>query len=288
MTRHFALRLPVAVLAAAFLAAGPAFGAEEAPLKIGARSTGTSPKAILEKYQPLAEYLSKKLGRPVTLRPSGSNPEVLGKLKSGEIDAAILGSAGGARAVRDLGANPVARPEKGGVSGYRGFIIVRKDSGYRKIEDLKGKRFDCVEKGTSVGYLYPRAVLAGKKIDPDAFFGETVFAGKHAMAITKVLYGGAEGASVKDTDFLSMAGSDPRVDAGIRVIQKSTFFPEGTILLGKDASSATVKAVSQALLGMDKDPEGKAALAAVGADRYVATGKKDFTELQHMMALLKE
>lgn len=288
MTRHFALRLPVAVLAAAFLAAGPAFGAGEAPLKIGARSSSSSPKAILEKYQPLMEYLSAKIGRPVELQPVASIPEILRKLGSGDIDGVIIGSAGGARAIRDLGAVPVARPERGGISGYRGCIIVRKDGGLKKIEDLKGKRFDYVEEGSSAGYIYPRALLGGKKLDPDAFFGAATFAGKHDIAIMKVLNGASDGASVKEQDLEKLSRSDPRVAAEILVLGKSGLYPDGTLLFRKETAAATVKAIEKALLGIEKDPEGEAALASAVADRYIPTGKKDFAEQIRAMSMLKK
>lgn len=277
-----------AVLCVALFMTVVSFAENKAPLKIGARSTSVGAKALVERYQPLADYLSTKIGRPVEFHPFSSEPEIQGKLGSGDIDASIRGSAGGARAIRDLGAVPVARPEKGGVSGYRGCIIVRKDSGVKKLEDLKGKRFDYVEKGTSAGYLYPRALLVGKKLDPDAFFGAVAFAGKHDIATMKVLNGESDGASVKDQDLEKLSRSDPRVAGEILVLQKSGFYPDGTLLFRKGTAAATVEAVEKALHGIEKDPEGKAALAAVGADRYIPTGKKDFAELISAMSLLKE
>ncbi|MBI5905397.1 MAG: phosphate/phosphite/phosphonate ABC transporter substrate-binding protein [Deltaproteobacteria bacterium] len=276
------------IVCIALLAAAVSRAEDKTPLKIGGRSTSAGPKAMVEKYQPLMDYLSVKIGRPVEFHPSTSYPEVLGKLASGEIQAAILGSAGGARAVRDLGATPVARPEKGGVSGYRGCLIVRKDSGLKRIEDLKGKHFDYVEKGTSAGHLFPRALLVSKKLAPDSFFGTVSYSGKHDIAVMKVMNGGADGASVKDQDLEKLSRSDPQVRERIVVLQKSGLYPDGTLLFRKGAAAATVKSVESALLGLGADPGGKAALSALGADRYIATGKKDFAELIRAMTLLKE
>ena len=277
-----------AILCVTLSMTGFSFAESKAPLKIGARSSSAGPKAMVEKYQPLTDYLSARIGRPVALHPFATNAEILGKLGSGDIDALIVGSAGGAWAVRDHGAVPVARPEKGGVSGYRGCIIVRKDSKFRRLEDLKGKRFDYVEKGTSAGYVYPRALLVGKKLDPDAFFAATAFAGKHDIAAMKVLNGESDGASVKDLDLGKLSASDPRVAAEILVLSKSELYPDGTLLFRKGTDAATVKAVGEALLGLEKDPEGKTVLASVGADRYIRTGKKDFANLIKAMNMLKE
>jgi phosphonate transport system substrate-binding protein len=285
--RPFA-RIAAVTLCAALLAAGVSFAEDKTPLKIGGRSTSAGPRGMIEKYQPLMEYLSAKIGRPVEFQPVASIPEILRKLGSGEIDGVILGSSGGAQAIRDLGAVPVARPEKGGVSGYRGCIIVRRDGGLRKIEDLKGKRFDYVEEGTSAGYIYPRALLRGMKLDPDVFFGAATFAGRHDIAVMKVLNGESDGASVKEQDLEKLSRSDPRVAAEILVLGKSGPYPDGTLLFRKGTATATVKAIENALLGIEKDPEGKAALASAGADRYISTGKKDFAVLIREMSLLKK
>ena len=285
--RRFA-RIAAVTLCAALLVAGVSFAEDKTPLKIGGRSSSAGPKAMIEKYQPLMDYLSAKIGRPVAFQPVASSQEILRKLGSGDIDGVIIGSAGGAQAIRDLGAVPVARPEKGGISGYRGCIIVRKDGGLKKIEDLKGKRFDYVEEGTSAGYIYPRALLRGMKLDPDAFFGAATFARKHDIAVMKVLNGESDGASVKEQDLERLSRSDPRVAAEILVLGKSGLYPDGTLLFRKGTATATVKAIENALLGIEKDPEGKAALASAGADRYISTGKKDFAELIREMSLLKK
>ena len=55
------------VLAVVLPAAGPA-AAGEKPVKIGIMPTETV-KALIEKYQPLMEYLSRKVGRPFEVHP---------------------------------------------------------------------------------------------------------------------------------------------------------------------------------------------------------------------------
>src|SRR5207244_6062947 len=74
-----------------------------------------------------------------------------------------------------------------GSSTYRGIIVTRKDSGIKSIADLKGKRFAFVDPKSASGYVYPRAMLIEKGIDPETFFSETIFAGSHDRVIAAVL-----------------------------------------------------------------------------------------------------
>jgi len=260
---------------------GPA-AAGEKPVVIGIMPS-ESVKALVEKYQPLMDYLSRKVGRPFEVHPLNSYDEIIKELQSGEIDGGVLGSFKANEALSAIGAVPVARPEKGGVSSYRGFVIVRKDGGFRKIEDLKGKSFDCVSKGTSAGYVFPMAMLREKKIDPNAFFSRMTFAGKHEITLAKVLNKESDGAAIKDTVFEKLAKSDPRVNAELAVIHKSERFPDGTVLFRKDTPAPLVKSVRQALLGIEKDPGAKAVLNSVGADRFIPTDRKDFAYLSKLV-----
>ncbi len=261
----------------------PSASAEDAkPVRIGIMPTGTV-KALIENHQPLMEYLSRKVGRRFEVYAIASYDEIIRELKSGEIDGGVFGSFKAHEALTTIAAVPVARAEKGVVSSYRGYVIVRKDSGYRKIEDLKGKSFDFVSRGTSAGYVFPMALLKQKKIDPATFFSRMTFAGKHEIALSKVLNRESDGAAIKDTVFEQLAITDPRVNAELIVIHKSDRFPDRTILFGKDTPASLIKAVRQALLGMEKDPAGKPVLRSVDADRYILTDKKDFAYLAKLL-----
>lgn len=282
--RGFAVALAF-VLASCVLSVGT-LAAEKNALKIGiVPSEGV--KVLLERYQPLMDYLSAKTGRKFDLRPSKSYEEIVAQLKSGELDGGVFGSFTAYEAIRTISAVPVARPEKGGVSSYRGYVIVRKDSGFRKIEDLKGKSFDFVSKETSAGYVFPRTLLKEKGIDPEKFFSRTTFAGKHDIALSKVLNRESDGGAVKDTVFEKLAKSDPRVNSELTVIHKSDKFPDSTLLFRKETPPDLIGSIRKILLGMDKDPAAKPLLSAVGADRYIPTELKDFAYMDKLKKKLE-
>jgi phosphonate transport system substrate-binding protein len=244
---------------------------------------GDSVKATIEKFQPLMDYLSKKTGSPFELKPVKDYQAVVEGFKSGEFEAGIIGSGVGGGAVRDIGAIPVARPVAKGVSTYRGYLITRKDSGMKKIEDFKGKSFDFGRKGNSAGHLYPLSLLKAKKLDPDAFFSKHEFTPKHEVVVSKVLNREVAGGSVKDAAYEKMKKEDPRVAKELVVLSKSEAFPDTTHFFRKGSDGELVKAARKALLGIDRDPDGKAALAALGAEKYVETTPKDFAYVQKLL-----
>jgi phosphonate transport system substrate-binding protein len=244
---------------------------------------GDSVKATIEKFQPLMDYLSKKTGSAFELKPVKDYETVVAGFKTAEYDAGIIGSGVGGAAIRDIGAIPVARPVVKGSSSYRGLIIARKDSGLKKIEDFKGKAFDFGRKGNSSGHLYPLTLLKAKKLDPDAFFSKTEYQGKHEVAISKVLNKEVAGAAVKDSTFEKMKKEDARIEKELVVLSKSEAFPDTTHFFRKGAPADLVKATRKALLGIEKDPDGKAALAALGAQKYVETTPKDFLYVQKLL-----
>ncbi|MDM8548865.1 PhnD/SsuA/transferrin family substrate-binding protein [Desulfobacterales bacterium HSG2] len=52
-------------------------------------------------------------------------------------------------------------------------------SPYKSLSHLKGKKWGFTKKSSSSGYQYPTAYFKRKQIDPDKYFGDVKFLGKH-------------------------------------------------------------------------------------------------------------
>ena len=74
-------------------------------------------------------------------------------------------------------------------SSYNGYIITRKNSEFKSIDHLKGKRFAFVDKQSASGYVYPKAMLLEQGKQPETFFSENIFLGSHDRVIDAVLDG---------------------------------------------------------------------------------------------------
>lgn len=256
---------------------------QEPSVRIGVVPALTVTETIRQ-YQPVVDYLNKKLNINGQLMPQKDYFMVLEKMRDGELDAGIFGSLLGYRAIREIGARPLARPEIGDDSTYEGLVFARKDSGIKNIYGLKGKVFAYVDMNTSAGYVYPRALLKEKGYDADQFFKEAVFAGKHDAALLMVLNRKADGGAAKDDVYYRLAKEDPRVERELRVLHLSSAkFPDRTVAVRKDFDPALAEKLKQVLLDMDKNEQGRSALKAAGFDRYIPTGTEDFRQLENML-----
>ena len=99
-------------------------------------------KDRLARYKGFQAYLEKQLGVKVEIFTAGSYDGVIQALAADQIEFASLGSSAYAAAYTETngGVEPLlAQVDKEGASGYFSVVTVRCDSGYKSIDDLKGK-----------------------------------------------------------------------------------------------------------------------------------------------------
>ena len=155
----------------------------------------------MERYKPLAGYISDKIGVNVELKVLTRYGNIIDNFVSLGLDGAFMGSFTYTLAHVKLGVEPIARPENiDGTSTYYGLIFVRKDSGIKTAKDMKGKVFAFVDKATTAGHLLPLAFFKENGIkDYKTYLKETYFTGTHDDAIYDVLDKRADIGAAKNT-----------------------------------------------------------------------------------------
>jgi len=232
----------------------------------------------VERYQPLAEYLSAKTGVTVHLKVTPRYGNIIQNFSSSVLDGAFLGSFVYVLAHRKLGVEVLVRPENlDGVSTYHGVIFVRKDSGIKTVRDMRGKRFAFVDKETTAGYLLPVAYFRTRGIQNyRAYLKEVYFAGTHEDAIYDVLNKRAEIGAAKNTVLERLAVSDSRIKNEIMILERSPDVPENGLAVRKELASALKEKLKQSMLDMAQDPEGQKVLKQFGARKFIETKDEDY------------
>lgn len=232
----------------------------------------------LDRYKPLAAYLSRKVGVNIRLTVLPRYGNIIDNFVSSGMDGAFFGSFTYALAHSKLGVEVLARPEaEDGTSTYYGLIFVRKDSGITEAGDMRGKRFAFVDKATTAGYLLPLAYFKEHGIkDYRSFLGETYFTGTHEDAIYDVLNRRADIGAAKNTVYQRVAESDSRIMEQLMVLAKSPEVPENGLAVRANLDEGLKRKIKETLLDMHKDPEGRRVLEGFGAKRFIPTTANDY------------
>jgi len=233
----------------------------------------------VRRYEPLADYLSKKTGIRLTLKVLTYRGNVIDNFQALKLDGAFFGSFGYLLAHAKLGVVVLARPEDpNGISSYNGIIFVRKDGGIRTVRQMKGKRLALVARATTGGYLFPSIFLrrAGVR-NPETFFREVYYAGTHEGTIDDVLNRKADVGVAKNTVYNRFAAENPRIDRDLVILGKSVDVPEYGLALRQDIEDSVKRTLVDALLAMHADQEGAKVLKVFGARRFIGTTDADYT-----------
>lgn len=230
------------------------------------------------RFKLLGEYLSKKTGVKIQFTILSRYGNIIERFQTEKMDGAFFGSFTGALAIEKLGVIPLARPVNlDNTSTYHGYLFVRKSSGIKTVQDMKGRKMAFVEKATTAGYIFPLAFLHKKGIsDVEHFFSEYFFAGSHDAAIKAVLNGSADVGAAKHSIYDRVRREDPRVDRELVILAKSPRVPSNGLCVRKDMDRGLRKRLTEALLTLDKDPDGKQVLERFGAIRFIETTAGDY------------
>ncbi|VAX29855.1 hypothetical protein MNBD_NITROSPIRAE02-1551 [hydrothermal vent metagenome] len=244
----------------------------------------------IERYKPLARYLSEKTGITVRLTILSRYGDIIDRFVQRGLDGAFFGDLTGALAIEKLYIEPVVRPVNLDGSTYSyGYIIVRNDSGIKTVADMRGKVLAFVDRATVTGYLFPLSYFRSHGVkNLNDFFSEFYFTGSHDSSVYAVLDGRADIGCVKNTIYNNLISRDPTIKTELRIIAKSPLMPESTLCLRKDLPEDIKKMIKEVLLTMDRNDEGRQILAKLQARRFIEASVEDFKPVYEMLKTVGE
>lgn len=202
-------------------------------------------------------FLDDKLGVDTKLRNSSDYAGVIQGLLSDKVDLVLNMSPSSYASVyiEDPDAVDlvgVTTNDSDNAKGYYSVVLVKADSPYQKLEDLKGKTFGFADPNSTSGYLIPNHAFQqkfGGSMDDnyDNFFSDVTFSGGHEQDILGVLndqFAGAvtwtsmvgnreDGYSAGAFRLLKEADHPDLMD-NVRIIWQSNLIPNGPILVRHD------------------------------------------------------
>lgn len=216
---------------------------------------------LIEEIAPLEEMLSKELGMKVKGFTASNYVSVVEGFGSGEVDFGIIPPFASVLATNEFKARPVlVVVNKKGETTYKSQILVRKDSGIKSIEDLRGKKVAFVEASSTSGYLFPAALLKENGIDPKNDI-QPIFAGGHDKALQLLLNGDVDVATTFVDVRVRYSKEFPDAMNQTEVLVYTDPIPGISVTVSAKMDEKTVEKVQNALIAIASTDEGKELLA---------------------------
>ena len=211
------------------------------------------PTDLLAAGEEFAQALGKLYGAPVRVTVASDYAAVIEALRNRTADLAFVHPAGYVLASREAKARIVARNLWHGKSTFTSRIYVRKDSGIKTLEELRGKTMAFVDPTSTSGYIYPMVLLIQRGLvkdrDPKSFFREVMYAGAHDAAMRALLNGHVD--SIASFDMArEQYLTDPAEREKIAFVAETQPIPEAGIAAREGLDPAAFERVRGALLKM--------------------------------------
>jgi len=243
-----ALTTLVALLAVASVVAGPAAAQTSLHLVL---TPSQKPTDLLATGEEFGRVLGGLAGVPVRVTVASDYAAVIEALRNRTADLAFVHPVGYVLASREAKARIVVRNLWHGKSSFTSRIYVRKDSGIKTVEELRGKTIAFVDPASSSGYTYPMVLLIQKGLvkngDPKTFFKEVAFSGAHDASMRALLNGHVDAIASFDLareQYLK----NPAERERIVVVAETPEIPEAGIAARDGLDPAMVTRVRNALL----------------------------------------
>jgi phosphate/phosphite/phosphonate ABC transporter binding protein len=179
----------------------------------------------LNLYRPFTEHLTKCIGRRVIYYPVQSNSAQIEAMRSGRLHIAGFSTGPTGFAVNLAGAVPFFHQgNRVRAAGLSLIALVRSNSPYQKLSDLKGKRVAHTSPSSNSGNLAPRVLFPAQGLTPDVDY-RPLMSGGHDKSALGVVSGDYDMAPVASDVFNRMVVRGTIRDSELRTIYTSPLFP---------------------------------------------------------------
>lgn len=275
-----------------------AWAAPSAKIVIAVQPSATAAE-LTDQTRELERFLESRLSKDVEILFPTSTAGVIEALRFGHAQAALMGAWPAVLARQKAGAQitlaeireVMADGKLSEAPSYESFWIVRPDSPYRSLEDLRGKTAAFPNPLSTSGYVAPLARLVEDGLvdavpapaDAKSFFGEVRFAGGYAQAWEALKRGQAD-VAVMAADVPEKLFNEAMQNS--RVIARQGPLPSHAVVFAREFSGPDRDALSAALQELGA-PEHRALMRKFVSGiflRFAPAGDAHVAPLEKMLA----
>jgi phosphonate transport system substrate-binding protein len=194
-------------------------------------------------------------GKRVVYYPVQSNSAEIEAMRAGRLHVASFATGPTGFAVNLAGAVPfAARGTESKVTGYNLISIVRSDSPYQRLSDLKGKRVAHIAPSSNSGHLAPLVLYPREGLKPNEDY-KPLMSGGHDKSVLGVFSRDYDMAGVASTVFDRMVHRGTVTGEDFRIIYRSPVFPAASFTYAHDLAPELVKTISGCFFAFRFPPE---------------------------------
>jgi len=224
-------------------------------------------------FKPFTDYLAQCVSKRVIYYPVQSNSAEIEAMRSGRLHVAGFSTGPTGFAVNLAGAVPFAtKGTEKGVQGYHLISLVRADSPYQKLSDLKGKRVAHTSPSSNSGNLAPLVLYPKEGLKPNDDY-KPIMSGGHDKSALGVISGDYDMAGVASDVYERMVTRGTIKGENIRIIYQSPLFPTSSFAYAHDLKPELAKKIVECFLAFRFPPEMQKEFN--GDDRFVKITYKD-------------
>lgn len=246
-----------------------------------------SPVQTVATYRKLEEYLALSLHRPVRLVLRANYTQVNELVRDGKVDLAFVCSFPYVVGYQQFGMRLLAVPVVRGRTTYQSEVIVRRDSPFRSLGDLRGRTFAFTDPLSFSGYLAPTYLLWRRGWKAKSFFRSETFTYSHNRSIRAVESGWVDGAAV---DSLVLAGYERDHHGTARhlsIIAASPAVGAPPVVVPNSMASVERVRLLRAFLDMPDSSLGREALRDLGVDGFQPASDAAYNPIRRMAGDLR-
>lgn len=254
------------------------------PLRFGVMSLA-QPARIHQQWQPFVDYVAKKSGYEIEIVIPRGFKKIKKKIANKHIDIFYTNSYVFYRLNQAGKALPLAQMQNlDGDIMSESVIFVRSDSGIDNLADLKNNRVAFVSPAGAGGYLAPRALFFKQGINTKKDVKES-FTKNLTSSITKVLLGDVDAGTMCGLNYKLM---NKKINTGeLKIIATSERYPENIIGIRPEIAASIREKISNVILGMPNDNEGKKVLMGMSGMKIKSFVKPSKITIQRTKELIK-
>jgi len=237
-----------------------------------------NPDKLLGDIEAITTWLTAQMGMPVKGFVTFDYAAAVEALRNGDADISFMGALPFVLAEAEIGAVPLLSEVYRGSPSYSGRIFVRRDSGIKTLEDLRGRDIAFADPISESGYLYPldlfvEAGLVAAPDQADAFFGRKFFAGGYQQAMQAMAEGMVDAAGASQYADLLLS---PRQQSEVTWIAESEQIPSHVVIARSGLDQDVADRFTNVMMSLNSAENQHLLAYLYGPDGYAVADVKSF------------